>query len=117
MKASDLVTVGIGLGVLYALTKVFGKGGPAQAATDAVAGAIAKPYVAISNWIEGSYNVVPTGTVILPNGQRVPVSQLHVSWDSANNVASFVYQGYGYIIPAGANGGPAYDQNGDYHAQ
>lgn len=117
MKISDLLTVGVGLGVLYGLNKIFGKGGPAAAATNALASAIAKPYVAISNWVEGSYNVIPTGNVILPNGKKVPVSQLNVTWDDANNVASFVYQGYGYIIPPGSNGGAAYDQNGDYHAQ
>ncbi len=112
-----MITVGVGLGVLYALIKVFGKGGPAQAVTNAVSGAIAAPYAAVSNFLEGSYNVIPTGNVLLPNGSKVPLSQLQVTWDQANNVASFVYQGYGYIIPPGSNGGPAYDQNGDYHAQ
>jgi hypothetical protein len=117
MKAGDIITVGVGVGVLYALYKVFGKGGPASNATNAVAGAIAAPITAALNWYYGSVDIVPSGNVILPNGTKVPSSKIALTWDDANNVASFVYQGYGYIIRPNPNGGPAYDQNGDYHAE
>lgn len=117
MKLDNLITLAVVGGVGYALYELFGKGGPGQQATNTVASAIAKPIVAISNWIEGSYDVVPSGNIILPNGTKIPVAAVHVTWDDANNVASFVYQGYGYIIRPGANGGAAYDTNGDYHAE
>ena len=117
MKVENLLTLGVLGAVAYGLYELLKKDGPASTATNTVAGAIAKPIVAISNWLEGSGDVVPTGNVILPNGSKVPLASVNVTWDTANNVASFVYQGYGYIIMPGANGGPAYDSNGDYHAQ
>jgi hypothetical protein len=117
MKAENLLTLGVLGAVAYGLYELLKKGGPASTATNAVAGAIAKPIVAISNWIEGSSDIVPTGNVILPNGTKIPLANVHVTWDDAVGVASFVYNGYGYIILPGANGGPAYDTNGDYHAQ
>lgn len=112
MKAGDLVTLGVLGAVGYGLYKLIGPGSPGAKAADAVAGGIAKAWV----WATSS-SVVPTGTVILPNGQRVPTANLHITWDRDVGVASFVYNGYGYIIPPNPSGGPAYDTNGDYHAQ
>ncbi len=97
---------GVGYFVYSALTKAGGAAGAA------VAGGIAKAWV----WATSS-SVVPTGNVILPNGQKIPTANLHITWDSDVGVASFVYDGYGYIIPPNPSGGPAYDSNGDYHAQ
>lgn len=118
MKIENMLTLGVVAGVGYVLYDLFfKKGGPGSNVVNAVAGAIATPYVAVTNFLEGSYNVSPTGNVILPNGSKIPLSSVAVTWDQANNVASFVYQGFGYIIAPGANGAPAYDANGDYHAQ
>ena len=105
---------GVGYFVYEALNKA---GSTANKAKDAVASAVANPIVAALNWYYGSADVIPTGNVILPNGSKIPLKQLAVSFDDTNNVGSFVYQGYGYIIAPNPNGGPAYDQNGDYHAQ
>lgn len=117
MKVTDYVGLAIGGAVVYAIYKTLGPNSPGQQAADKVADAIAQPYVAFTNWLYGSVATVPTGNVILPNGQKVPVAQLKVTWDDANNVASFVYNGYGYIIRPNPDGGPAYDANGDYHAE
>lgn len=117
MKTTDLLGLAVLAGVGYGLYKLVGPGSPGAKAADAVAGAIAKPIVAISNWYYGSTATIPTGNVILPNGTKVPTAQLHITWDSAVGVASFVYNGYGYIIAPNPDGGPGYDQNGDYHAQ
>lgn len=86
-------------------------------ATDAAATDIANAYVAVTNWLYGSYTVVPTGNVILPNGAKVPLAKVHVTFDDADNVGRFTYQGTNYIIAPNPSGGPAYDTNGDYHAQ
>jgi hypothetical protein len=118
MNVRDYVGLAVGGAVVYAIYKTLGPGSPGKQAADKVADAIAKPYVAFTNWLYGSYTTVPTGNVILPNGAKVPVAQLsHFMWDNTNNVASFVYNGYGYIIRPNPDGGPAYDANGDYHAE
>jgi hypothetical protein len=118
MKVTDYVGLAVGGAVVYGLYKLFGSdSAPAKQAADKVANAIAQPYVAFTNWLYGSYATVPTGNVILPNGTKVPVANLKVTWDDASNVASFVYNGYGYIIRPNPDGGPAYDANGDYHAE
>lgn len=121
METRDAISLAVVLGVGYALYKFVGPGSQvAKAASDAtaaVAGAIANPIVSLTNWYYGSVDTIPTGNVILPNGTKVPTSKLHITWDSAVGVASFVYNGYGYIIPPNPDGGAAYDQNGDYHAQ
>lgn len=112
-----MLTLGIVAGAAYGLYKLFGPGSPGSKAADAVAGAIANPIASVSNWMHGSWATVPTGNVILPNGTKVPTSKLRITWDDAVGVASFVYNGYGYIIMPNHSGGPPYDQNGDYHAQ
>jgi hypothetical protein len=105
---------GVGYWAYLLLTKATNAAGAAaQSATSGIANA----YVGITNWLYGSSAITPTGNVILPNGQKVPLSQLSVTWDSTNNVANFTYLGVPYIIPPNPSGGPAYDQNGDYHAQ
>ena len=86
-------------------------------AADAAATDVANAYVAVTNWLYGSYTVVPTGNVILPNGLKVPLAQVHVTFDDADNVGRFSYQGVNYTIQPNPSGGPAYDTNGDYHAQ
>lgn len=116
------VTEWIGLAVLgavgYGVYKAFGKDGPISHAADETSSAIANTWVGFTNWLYGSPNVIPTGNVILPNGAKVPIANVqHMMWDTANNVASFVYNGYGYIIRPNPNGGAAYDTNGDYHAE
>jgi hypothetical protein len=105
------------LGVGYALYSFFKKDGPGGKAADAVAGAIASPIATVSNWLYGSWATVPTGNVILPNGTKVPTANVHITWNDSVGVASFVYNGYGYIIRPNPSGGAAYDQNGDYHAE
>lgn len=121
MKATDWVSVGVLGAIGYGLYKLVGPGSAAAkaagAVANAVAGGIAAPVASLSNWYYGSGATIPTGNVILPDGTKVPTAQLHITWDSAVGVASFVYKGYGYIIPPNPSGGPAYDQNGDYHAQ
>jgi hypothetical protein len=122
MQTRDAISLALVLGVGYALYKWVGPGSPvakaAGEAADAVAGAIANPIAKLSNWAYGSVSTIPTGNVILPNGTKVPISKVqNMRWDSAVGVASFVYNGYGYIIPPNPSGGAAYDQNGDYHAQ
>ncbi len=117
MKVSDYVGLALGGAVIYGIYKALGPGGAAKEAADKVADAIATPYVAFTNWLYGSVATIPTGNVILPNGTKVPVAQLKVTWDDASNVASFVYNGYGYIIRPNPDGGAAYDSNGDYHAE
>jgi len=112
----DMIELGIIGAVAYAAWKFILAPG-ASKATDAASSAIANAYVGITNWWYGSPDVVPTGNVILPNGTKVPLSKVHVTWDTNVGVASFVYNGYGYIIRANPDGGPAYDQNGDYHAE
>jgi hypothetical protein len=113
----DIVEVGILAAVGYAAWKYF-VSPTASKATDAASSAIANAYVGVTNWLYGSSTMVPTGNVILPNGQKVPISQVqHMTWDDAAGVASFVYNGYGYIIRPNPDGGPAYDTNGDYHAE
>ena len=112
MKLENLLPWGILAGVAYFF---FTKKLPD--ATKPVSDAIGNAIVNVTNWLYGSYDVVPTGNVILPNGTKVPLSQLHVTFDAANNVGSFVYQGFGYIIRPNPSGGPAYDTNGDYHAE
>jgi len=86
-------------------------------ATDAVATDIANAYVGLTNWLYGSWATVPTGNVILPNGLKVPLAQLHVTFDDASNVGNFTYQGTSYLIRPNPAGGPAYDTNGNYHAE
>jgi hypothetical protein len=118
MKTSDLITLGVGAGILYALYK-FVKG-PAAAAVDSTASAIAAPIAAVSNWFYGSVNMTPSGLVILPNGQQVQMANAalgSIYFDSATNTAHFVYNGIPYVIQANPSGGPAYDQNGNYHAE
>lgn len=105
---------GVGYWVYQALTKASGAAGKAA---DAVTSGIANTYVGLTNWLYGSSTTTPTGNVILPNGNKVALSQLAVTWDDTNNVATFTYQGANYVIPPNPSGGPAYDQNGDYHAQ
>lgn len=118
MKTQEWVELAILGAVGYWAYGLLTKGSKAaSAATDAAAQHIANAYVAVTNWLYGSTATVPTGNVILPDGTKLPLSQLHVTFDDTNNVGSFVYQGYGYIIPPNPSGGPAYDQNGDYHAQ
>lgn len=117
MKTDDIVVIGIGAAVLYGLYKLIGSGGLASKATNTVSQGIANAYVGLTNWLYGSSTTVPTGNVILPNGYKVPLSQLAVTFDDTNNVAAFVFQGVTYTIPPNPSGGPAYDQNGDYHAQ
>ncbi len=119
MKVTDYVGLALGGAVVYGLYKLFGESNsPGKQIADKVGNAIAKPYVAITNWLYGSFTTVPTGNVILPNGAKVPVAQLtNFHFDDANNVASFVYNGFGYIIRPNPDGGPAYDNNGDYHAE
>jgi hypothetical protein len=112
----DLIELGIIGAVLYAAWKYI-VSPTASKAADTASSAIANTWVGITNWYYGSSDIVPTGNVILPNGTKVPVSKLHVTWDSDVGVASFTYNGYGYIIRPNPNGGAAYDQNGDYHAE
>jgi hypothetical protein len=89
----------------------------ASKAADALSTGIAKTWVGLTNWYYGSVDTIPTGNVILPNGAKIPLSQVHVTWDASAGVASFVYNGYGYIIRPNPDGGAGYDQNGDYHAE
>lgn len=118
MKASDWITLGVVGAVGYGLYQFFGKQGPGGKAADAASSAVADAYVAVTNWLYGSPSVIPTGNVILPNGAKVPIANVqHMMFDETNNVASFVYNGYGYIIRPNPDGGPAYDTNGDYHAE
>ncbi len=114
---NGLMLAALGAGA-YVVYRLFRPGGIASQATSAVSSGIANAIVGSTNFIRGSYNIQPTGNVILPNGSKVRIADVqNMMWDAANNVASFVYQGYGYIIPPDPAGGPAYDQNGDYHAQ
>ncbi len=116
--AAGLVKSAVFIGVGYGIYKLFLSGdSPGKKAADAVAGAIASPIATVSNWIHGSWATIPTGNVILPDGTKIPTAQLHITFDDAVGVGSFAYRGYGYIIRPGPNGGPAYDQNGDYHAE
>ncbi len=117
MKVSDYAGLAIGGAIVYGLYKLLGPNSPGKQIADKTADVIAKPYVAFTNWLYGSVATIPTGNIILPNGTKIPVAAVHVTWDDANNVASFVYNGYGYIIRPNPDGGPAYDSNGDYHAE
>lgn len=117
MNTRDWVGLAVGGAVIYGLYKLVGPGSPGAKAADKVAGAIASPFATVSNWLHGSWATVPTGNVILPDNSKVPLSQVSVTWDDGSGVASFVYRGYGYIIRPDPAGGPAYDVNGDYHAE
>lgn len=108
------ITGGIIYGALYLLKKAANVG---SKVADTAATDVANAYVAVTNWLYGSYTVVPTGNVILPNGLKVPLAQVHVTFDDADNVGRFTYQGVNYTIAPNPSGGPAYDTNGDYHAQ
>jgi hypothetical protein len=115
MKTNDLVWLGLGGVIAFVVVSKLTSVG--KKATDEVAGGIANAYVKLTNWLYGSYAVVPTGNVILPDGTKVPLVNVHLTFDSVNNVGTFVYNGYGYIIRQNPSGGPAYDTNGDYHAE
>ena len=104
----------VGLVVVNVLKRVTDVG---KRTTDAAVTDVANAYVAVTNWLYGSYTVVPTGNVILPNGLKVPLAQVHVAFDDSDNVGRFTYQGTNYTIAPNPSGGPAYDTNGDYHAQ
>jgi hypothetical protein len=116
MDSRNLLQLAVLLGIGYGLYKLVGASNPAARAANAVANAITHPNSA-SSWSYGTYSTVPSGNVILPNGTKVPTASLNPTWDAAVGVDSFVYNGYGYIILPNPSGGPAYDQNGDYHAQ
>jgi hypothetical protein len=121
MSARDtletVAVLGVAAGVVYAIYK-FSQQIANNPVTQGLTSGIAKGITAVSNWVYGSPSVIPSGNVILPDGTKVPISQVqNMSWDSTNNVASFTYNGYGYIIMPNPSGGPAYDVNGDYHAQ
>lgn len=117
MQSRNLLQLAVLLGVGYGLYKLAGPSSAASRAANAVAGAIANPNAKGGSWSYGTYSTVPSGNVILPDGTKVPTAGLNPTWDAAVGVDSFVYHGYGYIILPNPNGGPAYDQNGDYHAQ
>jgi hypothetical protein len=118
MNTRDYVGLGVLAGLGYVVYRTFiAPDAAAKKAVDSVAGVIAKPFIALDRWWYGTFDMVPTGNVILPNGTKVPMSKLHVTWDQDVGVASFVYNGFGYIIRPNPDGGAGYDQNGDYHAE
>jgi hypothetical protein len=117
MNIRDWVGLSVGGAVIYGLYKFVGPGSPGSKAADKVAAAIATPYATVSNWLHGSWATVPTGNVILPDGTRIALSQLSVRWDTDSGYASFTYHNDPYIIRPDPAGGPAYDVNGDYHAE
>jgi hypothetical protein len=137
VKGEQILMVGVVAGGLYLLYQVIqglknvgsaaasaaGKVGSAVAsAAETAATPIAAPigYAAAALWKTWEWatsaNIAPSGNVIMPDGSAIPVSQLALSFDDTYNVAKFAYQGRAYVIPQNPTGGPAYDQNGDYHA-
>lgn len=87
-----------------------------QVATNVAAGVGAAETGVAGAWVWAtSSSVVPTGNVILPNGTSVPLSQLAVTY--SNGAGVFTFDSVQWEILANPSGGPAYDSNGNYHAQ
>lgn len=137
-RVSQIITIAGVLGGLYVLVKAvqgvqaagaaagsaLAKAGSAAAniATDvttpvaAPIGTAAALLYQAWNWAT-SANIQDTGSVILPDGTKLPLSSLHVAFNDQYQVGTFPYQSLTYVIvqnpdPNGVN----YDQNGNYHA-
>ena len=123
----EIVLIGA-IGALgYALYQILK---PIESATSAVAGAVGQVATNVAAGVgaaEGgvagawvwatSSSVVPSGNVILPNGTSVPLSGLAVTSDPSSGAAVFTFDSVNWEILPNPSGGPAYDSNGNYHAQ
>jgi hypothetical protein len=95
-----VAAVGVGIYFLYtALQNFFGKTGAGGAAINSAAQA----YV---NLTSGGA-IVPTGNVVLPDGNSIPVSSINMN---ASTGANFTYNGANYSIQSGT------DSNGNWTA-
>jgi len=98
-----LALLAVGGFLLYKMLS--GAGGAVASAGKAAISSAAQSYV---NLTSGS--ATPTGSVILPNGAAVPLSQLAVTNIAGSNAAQFSYGGQNYYLTSG------HDANGNYAA-
>lgn len=81
--------------------------------TNAGTEAIAKAWI----WAT-SPAVRPSGRIVLPDGRAIGADELERSWfDQSEGVMHFDYRGHEYVILPNPSGGPAYDTEGNYHAE
>lgn len=79
--------------------------------TEPLASATANAYVAMTNYLRGSGQVAPLGSVFLSDRRLfVPVAQLSIRMVPGSESAEFYYQGQRYLIS-----GP-HDENGNWAA-
>lgn len=104
-----LLYVGVGVGAVYLLSKIW------SSVSSAVASATDPATTALANWyvqLTSGGQLIPTGMVMLPSGQAIAVADIPggVQNVSGTNSAMFVYGGQTYYLNS------PHDSNGNWAA-
>ena len=68
-------------------------------------------------WATAGAPASVNAAVVLPDGTAVPFDEIPQTWHDQTGAVRFDFGGKSYVILPNPQGGPAYDTEGNYHAE